>query len=61
MEAAAKQNGKQFELVVYPDANHGFNLHKVAKGEPSGAYRRDDDRDAWRRTIEMLKRYQPLG
>jgi dienelactone hydrolase len=60
MEAAAKQNGKQFELVVYPDADHGFNLQTGAKGEPLGAYRRDDDRDAWQRTVEMLKRYQPL-
>jgi len=25
------------------------------------AYRRDDDRDAWRRTLEMLKQYQPLA
>jgi dienelactone hydrolase len=60
MEAAAKQNGKQFELVVYPQANHGFNLQTGAQGEPAGAYRRDDDRDAWQRTVEMLKRYQPL-
>jgi dienelactone hydrolase len=60
MEAAAKQNGKPFELVVYPEANHGFNLQTGAKGEPAGTYRRDDDRDAWRRTVEMLKKYHPL-
>jgi dienelactone hydrolase len=60
MEAAAKANGKEFELVVYPEANHGFNLQTGAAGEPVGAYRPDDDRDAWRRTVEMLKRYQPL-
>ena len=60
MEAAAKQNGKKFELVVYPEANHGFNLQTGAKGEPMGAYRPDDASDAWRRTVEMLKRYQPL-
>jgi dienelactone hydrolase len=60
MEAAAKQNGKKFELVVYPEANHGFNLQTGAKGEPAGAYRHDDDRDAWRRTVEMLKLYHPL-
>jgi dienelactone hydrolase len=60
MEAAAKLNGKQFELVVYPDADHGFNLQTGAKGEPTGAYRRDDDRDAWRRTVEMLKLHHPL-
>ena len=40
-------------LVVYPYADHGFNL--------TGAnYRAADDADAWRRTIEMLQRYQPL-
>ncbi len=60
IELAAKQNGKKFELVVYPEANHGFNLQTGASGEPIGAYRPDDDRDAWRRTIEMLKLYQPL-
>jgi dienelactone hydrolase len=60
MEAAAKQNGKKFELVVYPEATHGFNLQTGAKGEPMGAYRPDDASDAWRRTVEMLKRYQPL-
>ena len=60
MESAAKQNGKQFELVVYPEANHGFNLQTGAKGEPVSAYRPDDDRNAWHRTIEMLKQYHPL-
>jgi len=61
MEVAAKQNGKQFELVVYPEANHGFNLKTGAKGEPAGAYRLEDDRNAWYRTIEMLRRYHPVG
>lgn len=60
MEAASKQSGKQFKLVVYPEANHGFNLQTGAKGEPASAYRREDDRDAWRRTVEMLKLYHPL-
>jgi dienelactone hydrolase len=60
MEAAAQKNGARFELVVYPDANHGFNLETSASGEPAGAYRREDDRDAWTRTLAMLKRYQPL-
>lgn len=60
MEASAKASGARFELVVYPGANHGFNLQTGAKGEPASAYRRDDDRDAWRRTVEMLKRYHPL-
>jgi dienelactone hydrolase len=60
MEAAAKASGSQFELVVYPQANHGFNLETGAQGEPVHAYRRDDARDAWRRTVEMLKLYHPL-
>jgi len=60
IEAAAKNNGKTFELVVYPDADHGFNLAWGPKGELLRAYRRDDDRDAWQRTVDMLNRYQPL-
>jgi carboxymethylenebutenolidase len=60
IDNAAKQNGKTFELVVYPDADHGFNLQTDAKGGRSPNYRADDDRDAWRRTVEMLKLYHPL-
>lgn len=60
MEAAAKAKGARFELVVYPEANHGFNLKIGASGEPMGAYRGDDDRDAWSRTVDMLKLYHPL-
>ena len=60
MEAAAKARGITFELVVYPEANHGFNLKKGGNGEPIGAYRADYARDAWLRTLEMLKHYEPL-
>lgn len=60
MEAAAKANSAPFELVVYPDANHGFNLESGALGEPMRAYRPNDARDAWRRTIEMLKHYHSV-
>lgn len=60
MEAAAKARGLSFTMVVYPQANHGFNLETGAKGEPMRAYRCDDARDAWQRTLEMLKQYQPL-
>jgi dienelactone hydrolase len=52
MEKAAKELSLPFELVVYPDAGHGFNLD-------GRNYRRDDARDAWRRTLEMLKQHQP--
>lgn len=60
MEAAAKASGAKFELVVYPEANHGFNLVTGASGEPMRAYRAGDAGDAWRRTLGMLKQYQPL-
>jgi dienelactone hydrolase len=59
MELAAKTYNAKFELVIYPDANHGFNLKTTAPGEPNGAYRADDDRDAWRRATEMLRQYHP--
>jgi dienelactone hydrolase len=54
MEAAAKEAGKQFELVVYPNAGHTFNR----VGTPN--YRAEDDADAWQRTTKMLCQYQPL-
>ena len=60
MEAAAKASKAKFELVVYPEANHGFNLETGASGEPVHAYRPDDAHDAWFRTVEMLKQYQPV-
>jgi dienelactone hydrolase len=54
MEAAAKENGKSFELVVYPEANHAFTWVN------SRAYRAADSADAWERTKKMLSQYQPL-
>ncbi len=60
LEASAKEAGAKFELVIYPDADHGFNLSTGPRGEPMSGYRRNDDRDAWRRTTEMLRQYQPL-
>ena len=53
MESAAKEINARFELVVYPEAKHGFNLE-------GSAYRRADEQDAWRRTLEMLRQYSPL-
>jgi carboxymethylenebutenolidase len=53
MEAAAKEGGKPFELVVYSNANHGFNLR-------GRNYRNEDSADAWQRTTKMLSQYQPL-
>jgi len=54
MEAAAKGGGAPFELVVYPNAHHGFNL------ETGSTYRPGDAADAWQRTTRMLSQYQPL-
>jgi dienelactone hydrolase len=54
MEQGARRRSAQFELVVYPYAEHGFNL------PGSGNYRGDDEADAWSRTVEMLRQHQPL-
>ena len=53
MESAAKESNARFELVVYPNARHGFNIE-------GPAYRGADEQDAWRRTLEMLRQYSPL-
>jgi dienelactone hydrolase len=50
LEAAAKSKNAPLQLVVYPDAQHAFNI----KGQ---TYRGDDTADAWRRTAEMLAQY----
>jgi dienelactone hydrolase len=52
MEREAKEAGKPFELVVYPNAKHSFNL--------AFNYRAEDSADAWQRTIKMLDRYHPI-
>lgn len=52
IEEVAKASSATFELVVYPQADHGFNLK-------SPAFRKDDAADAWRRTSEMLRQYLP--
>ncbi len=51
MERGAKEAGKRFELVVYPNADHGW----VIDGPITPHYK-----DAWQRTIKMLGQYQPL-
>ena len=51
--AAAKERERPLELVVYPNADHGFNLER-------GKYRQQDADDAWRRTVQMLAKHQPL-
>jgi dienelactone hydrolase len=54
MEASAKDGGKPFELVVYPEAYHAFNMVQFP------FYRAEDTADAWQRTIKMLGQYSPL-
>ncbi len=53
MEAAAKKSGANFELVIYPGADHAFAV-------PGSLYRPSDAADAWQRTMAMLSRYQPV-
>jgi dienelactone hydrolase len=48
MESAAKDANARFQLVVYPDGKHGFNLD-------GPAYRRDYEQDALKRTLEVLR------
>jgi dienelactone hydrolase len=54
IEAAARSRGAPFELVVYPGAEHGFNLRS------SSAYVRRDADDSWRRALEMLDKHHPV-
>jgi dienelactone hydrolase len=44
-----------FQLVVYPDAEHGFNLDAPSLG----TYRKQEADDAWARTLAFLKAHQP--
>jgi len=53
IETLAKARELPFELVVYPEADHGFNL-------AGRQFRADDAEDAWRRAVEMLTRWHPL-
>jgi carboxymethylenebutenolidase len=51
MRAAAKAKGKVVELIVYPDAPHGFN----ADYRPS--YRPDAAKDGMQRLLAWFKKY----
>jgi len=54
MESIAKARQIPLELVVYPGAEHGFNLD-------GQNYRASDAADAWRRVLEMLARHHPIA
>ena len=52
-ESASRTAERLVELVVYPNADHGFNL-KVP------AYRSEDAADAWARVKTMLAKHVPM-
>ena len=54
IEKSAAELGAPFQLVVYPDAEHGFNMF-------GNTFRKDDERDAWQRTVEALKTHLPVA
>lgn len=49
LETSAREVGAPLELIVYPHADHGFNLRS--------GYRPDDAADGWRRTTALLRQY----
>jgi len=51
IERAAKESGKRFDLFVYPNAGHGFNL--------KNSYHQRYDEDSWQKTLDILKQYNP--
>jgi carboxymethylenebutenolidase len=50
--AALKAAGTPCELVLYPDAGHGFHADFRADN-----YRKADAEDGWRRMLDWFKRY----
>ncbi len=51
MREAAKAADKEVEIIVYPDAPHGFN----ADYRPS--YREQAANDGWQRMLEWFKKH----
>lgn len=51
--ATAKEKGKQFNLVVYPEAGHCFNV----SGSTYFSFYSNYAEDSWRQTLETLKKY----
>jgi len=51
MRKALKDAGKDSEIVVYPDAQHGFN----ADYRPS--YNKEAAEDGWKRLLEWFKKH----
>ncbi|MCM8612771.1 dienelactone hydrolase family protein [Accumulibacter sp.] len=53
IESLAKARQIPLQLVVYPNADHGFNLD-------GRNHRVEDAADAWRRMVDMLSRHHPV-
>jgi carboxymethylenebutenolidase len=51
MRASLKAAGNPSEIIVYPNAQHGFN----ADYRPS--YSKEDSQDAWKRLLAWFKKY----
>ena len=51
MRAALKQAGKTAEIIVYPDAAHGFNADYRA------SYNKAAAEDGWKRLQAWFKKY----
>ncbi len=49
MRAAIKASGKRAEIIVYPDAQHGF----LADYRPS--FNAETAKDAWGRMLDFFK------
>jgi carboxymethylenebutenolidase len=51
IEAAMLENGKIYEKVIYPGANHGFF------NDTRGGYHAQASQDAWARTLAWFEKY----
>ena len=51
MRAALKQAGNQSEIIVFPDAPHGFHADYRA------SYRADAAKDAWSKLLKWFQQY----
>ncbi len=51
IEAAMQQNGKVYEKVIYPNANHAFH------NDTGERYNAEAARDAWARTLDWFATY----
>jgi carboxymethylenebutenolidase len=51
VEAAMKQNGKTYEKMIYPNADHAFH------NDTGTRYNADAARDAWTRTLAWFSKY----